>query len=137
MQPLVRARSAAKRQKGGNEKNGENLFNTSSFGSTRNLFLYCKAILTFFLIKYSATWCVSNNIQTSQDNAAVSLFEDCRTIWHWTIWHQELKTDNLASGQFYTRTIWHQEFINGQFDTRTICHQKIWFNLLNLFCQTI
>ena len=43
VQPLVRARSAAKRQKGGNEKNGENLFNTSSFGSTRNLFLYCKA----------------------------------------------------------------------------------------------
>ena len=55
------------------------------------------------------------------------------TIWHWTIWHQHNKADNLAPGQFGTRqfgtrTIWHQhnknrQFGTGQFGTRTIWHQ--------------
>ena len=41
-----------------------------------------------------------------------------------TIWHQELKTDNLApgvkNGQFGTRTIWLQMFKNGQYGIRAI-----------------
>ena len=35
-----------------------------------------------------------------------------------TIWHQELKADNLAHRQFGTMKIWHQELKNGQFGTR-------------------
>ena len=49
------------------------------------------------------------------DTSLIKRILVCRCIWHW---------DNLAPGQFSTRTIWHWDNLApGQISTRTIWHQ--------------
>ena len=36
-------------------------------------------------------------VQAETVRESKALLEDCRTIWHRTIWHQDNKVDNVAS----------------------------------------